>query len=356
VVAALGLRNWQHSEVEIDCSLMGIALEEVPAKARIWSELGADGCFTAEGPADVFFPLVAAGMGSTLALMTNAAIGFPRNPIHLAHAAFDLQRLSTGRFRLGLAPQVKTHIEKRFGLTWSSPVERMQGLVEAVRAIGETWKTGAPLKVDGPFYRHSLMTPMFTPAAMEYPAPPILVGAQGPKMAQMVGEIADGLLVLPFHSQRYLESVTLEALARGRKVGADQRRFEVVCGAIVGVGTTDEELRIARDGVRGLLGFYGSTPAYAPVLEAEGLGSLHGELRTAVRSGNWASLLSMVPPQLVDAVATVGTPEEVALALTRRFGGLADRLALFIPHSIDDAVLGQLLRALRALDPKGTKS
>jgi len=335
---------------------MGIALEEVGDIARSWSELGASGCFTAEGPADVFFPLVAAGMGSDLALMTNAAIGFPRNPIHLAHAAFDLQRLSKGKFRLGLAPQVKTHIERRFGLTWSSPVERMQGLVEAVRAIGETWKTGAPLNVDGPFYRHSLMTPMFTPAAMEFPAPPILVGAQGPKMAEMVGQVADGLLVLPFHSQHYLESVTLEALARGRSIGADHRSFEVVCGAIVGVGTDEQSLQVARDGVRGLLGFYGSTPAYAPVLEAEGLGALHGELRAAVRRGDWAALVSMVPQELVDAVATVGTPVEVARRLTVRFGGIADRLALFIPHQVNPATLGLLLGELRDLDTKGTPS
>jgi hypothetical protein len=335
---------------------MGIALEEVGDIARSWSELGASGCFTAEGPADVFFPLVAAGMGSDLALMTNAAIGFPRNPIHLAHAAFDLQRLSKGNFRLGLAPQVKTHIERRFGLAWSSPVERMQGLVEAVRAIAETWKTGAPLNVDGPFYRHSLMTPMFTPAAMEFPAPPILVGAQGPKMAEMVGQVADGLLVLPFHSQHYLESVTLEALARGRSIGADHRSFEVVCGAIVGVGTDEQSLQVARDGVRGLLGFYGSTPAYAPVLEAEGLGALHGELRAAVRRGDWAALVSMVPQELVDAVATVGTPVEVARRLTVRFGGIADRLALFIPHQVNPATLGLLLGELRNLDTKGTPS
>jgi len=336
--------------VEIDCSLMGIALDEVGTRARTWSELGASGCFTAEGPADVFFPLVAAGMGSDLALMTNAAIGFPRNPIHLAHAAFDLQRLSKGKFRLGLAPQVKTHIERRFGLTWSSPVERMQGLVEAVRAIGETWKTGAPLKVDGPFYRHSLMTPMFTPAEMEYCAPPILVGAQGPKMAEMVGAVADGLLVLPFHSKRYLESVTLEAVQRGRIRGAELRSFEVVCGAIVGLGTDAQSLKVAHDGVRGLLGFYGSTPAYAPVLEAEGLGHLHQELKSAVRRGDWGSLLSMVPNELVDAVATVGTPAEVAAKLTDRFGGIADRLALFIPHLVDDGALGLLLRELRARD------
>ena len=335
---------------------MGTALEEVGERASALAGLGADGCFTAEGPADVFFPLVAAGIGSDLALMTNAAIGFPRNPIHLAHAAFDLQRLSRGNFRLGLAPQVKSHIERRFGLTWSQPVERMQGLVEAVRAIADTWKDGAPLEVDGPFYRHSLMTPMFTPAAMDYPAPPILVGAQGPKMAEMVGQVADGLLVLPFHSQRFLEAVTLPGIERGRLVGASLRPFEIVCGAIVGVGTTAASLAAARSAVAGLLGFYGSTPAYASVLEAEGLGQLHGELRAAVRRGDWGALIGLVPDALIDAVATVGTPDEVAEALHQRFSSVADRLAMFIPHSVDDTTLGDLLGALRSRSGRGAAS
>jgi probable F420-dependent oxidoreductase len=197
------------------------------------------------------------------------------------------------------------------------------------------------------------MTPMFTPPAMEYDAPPILVGAQGPKMAEMVGAVADGLLVLPFHSQRYVESVTFEAVARGRISGANERSFEVVCGAIVGLGLDEASLRVANDGVRGLLGFYGSTPAYAPVLEAEGLGHLHEQLRAAVRRGDWAGLMTLVPDELVNAVATVGTPKDVAVRLAERFGGVADRLALFIPHSVDDAALGQLLGELRTREVRG---
>ncbi len=334
--------------MQLDLSLMGTPLEAVGERASALQALGADGCFTAEGPADVFFPLVAAGISSDLALMTNAAIAFPRNPIHLAHAAFDLQRLSEGKFRLGLAPQVRSHIERRFGLTWSQPVERMREVVEAVRAITTTWSTGAPLSYSGKFYRHELMTPMFTPPLMELPPPPIFLGAQGPKMAEMAGEVADGLLVLPFHSQRLLESITLPAIERGR-LRAEGRPFEMVCGTIVGVGTDETSLEAANLGVRGLLGFYGSTPAYSEVLRAEGLGELHDELRMAVRAGDWGSLIALVPDELVAAVATVGTPDDVAKRLCARFGGLADRLSLFIPHQVDDATLGSLVASVRRL-------
>ena len=47
--------------------------------------------------------------------MTNVAIAMPRSPMHLAHAAYDLQLMSRGRFRLGLGSQVRPHIENRYG-------------------------------------------------------------------------------------------------------------------------------------------------------------------------------------------------------------------------------------------------
>ena len=61
--------------------------------------------------------------------MTNVAIAFPRNPIHLAHQANDLQLLTKGRFTLGLGTQVRTQIEKRFGAEFDRPVARMTELV-----------------------------------------------------------------------------------------------------------------------------------------------------------------------------------------------------------------------------------
>jgi len=169
--------------MEIDCSLMGVPLEGVAERARELAGLGAHGCYTAEGPNDVFFPLVLAAASAPVAVMTNAAIAFPRNPVHLAHSAFDLARLSDGRFRLGLAPQIKAHIERRFGMEWGSPADRMAELIGAVRAIFATWQDGVPLDVDGAFYRHSYMPPMFTPPPLATGVPQIILGAQGPKMA-----------------------------------------------------------------------------------------------------------------------------------------------------------------------------
>jgi probable F420-dependent oxidoreductase len=309
--------------------------------------------YCAEGPHDIFVPLIlAAGADGTpdaaLAVSTNAAVALPRNPIHLAHAAYDLQVLSGGRFRLGLAPQVQAHITRRFGLEWSSPVDRMRELVGALRAIFATWQDGAPLRFEGRYYRHTLMTPMFDPGPTDFGTPPILLGALGPAMTAMTAEVADGLMVLPFNSRRSLTDLTMASVERGQERGGRTRRdFEVVCGVIVGMSSDRGGAERAREAVRALLGFYGSTPAYRRVLEVEGMGGIQSELAQLVRQGEWGALASRIPDELVDALAVCGTPQECAEGVLAKVGDVADRIALFTPAQPTDGELAEFLGALK---------
>ena len=91
------------------------------------------------------------------------AIAFARNPMVCAYAANDLQLISEGRFILGLGSQIRPHIERRFSQTWSKPNARMREFVLAMRAIFRTWNEGEPLRFEGEFYRHTLMTPFLSP-------------------------------------------------------------------------------------------------------------------------------------------------------------------------------------------------
>jgi len=344
------VKPWEGAPVKIDANLVGVPLHAVPARTAALLDAGVDGVFAAEGPNDVFFPLaLAASVQRRVDLMTNAAVAFPRNPIHLAHSAWDLQDFSGGRFRLGLATQVRTHIERRFGVEWSTPVARMRELVGALRAIFATFQEGGALQFDGKFYRHRLMTPMFSPGPLSSGAPPILLGALGPQMTAMAAEVADGVLVLPFHGRRFLEGVTIPAINSGLEAANRTRAdIEVVCGAIVGVGGDEEERQSALDGVRGLLGFYGSTPAYRRVLDAEGWGDRQPVLQRAVRSGAWSELGELVTDDMVSALAVTGSPSACAQQLVERLGGLADRVALFLPFQCSEETLTQLVAELRA--------
>ena len=336
--------------MEFDLSIMGVALEDVVARSGELLALGADGLFTAEGPHDVTGALFLAAAGAPGAsLMTNAAIAFPRNPIHLAHAAFDLQRLTGGRFRLGIAPQIRAHITRRFGIEWSRPLERMGDYVDALHAIFATWQDGVPLDHRGPHYTHTLMTPMFSPSPLTTSPPPVIVGALGPAMTELAAARGDGVSVLPFTSADLLAATTLPAIERGLEAaGKGRDGIEVVCGVITAVGRDDEELEAADRGARALLGFYGSTPAYRRVLESIGREDLHEPLRHAVAEGRFDLLGSLVDDEVTERLAVVGRPQEVAARVVEKVGGLADRVALFFPSTPSDETTRELLDHLHA--------
>jgi probable F420-dependent oxidoreductase len=318
-------------------------------RARALVDAGVDGLFTFEGPHDVFLPLAAAAGAVSCDLMTNVAIAMPRSPMHLANAAYDLQLMSRGRFRLGLGSQIKPHIEKRYGATWDRPAARMREAVLAVKAILTAWQDGTRLDFQGEFTRHTLMPPTFVPGPNPYGVPPVLLGALGPLMTRTAAEVADGLLVMPFHSHRHFRTRTLPAVAEGLAL-AGRSDFSLYPQAIVALGRTPEELAAATTGVRGLLAFYGSTPAYRPVLEAEGWGDLQPRLNALSKTGDLAGMFALVTDEMVDTLAVRGTPEECAAELARRFGDVAERVCCYFPgYDVPLEQVAALGAALRAV-------
>lgn len=304
--------------------------DQAAARARELVGAGVDGLFTFEGPHDVFLPLVAAAGVVETDLMTNVAIAIPRSPMHLAHAAYDLQLLSKGRFRLGLGSQIRPHIEHRYGAAWTRPVAQMREIVLAVKAILASWQEGTRLDFRGEFTRHTLMPPTFVPGPNPYGAPPVLLGALGPQMTRTAAEVADGLLVMPFHSHRHFRERTLPAVAEGLARGG-RDAVPIHPQAIVAMGATAEEQERALHGVRALLAFYGSTPAYRPVLEVEGWADLQPELNALSKTGHVAAMIDLVDEQMARTLAVVGTPEECATEIRRRFGDVADRVCAYFP-------------------------
>ncbi len=316
--------------------LLDIQLDARPdsaaARAAELATTGVEGLFTFEGPHDVFFPLVAAATaGVEVDLMTNVAIATPRSPMHLAHAAYDLQLLSKGRFRLGLGSQIKPHVENRYGATWSRPAARMREAVLATKAILTAWQDGTRLDFRGEFTKHTLMPPTFVPGPNPHGVPPVLMGALGPLMTRTAAQVADGLLVMPFHSHRHIRTNTLPAVEEGLRERESAGELAIYPQAILAMGRTPEEQERADLGVRGLLAFYGSTPAYRPVLDAEGWGDLQPELNALSKTGAIMEMIAKVDERMLTTLAVRGTPEECAAELQRRFGDIAERVCTYFP-------------------------
>ena len=306
--------------------------DEAAARARELAATGVAGLFTFEGPHDVFLPLAAAAGVTDVDLMTNVAIAIPRSPMHLAHTAWDLQLMSKGRFRLGLGSQIQPHIEKRYGATWSPPAARMREIVLAVKAILTSWQDGTRLDFRGEHTRHTLMPPTFVPGPNPYGPPPVLLGALGPLMTRTAAEVADGLLVMPFHSHTHLQQRTLPAIDEGLGRRAENAGdFAIYPQAICAIGRTEEELAAATLGVRGLLAFYASTPAYKSVLDVEGWGDIQPELNALSKTGDIAAMMDLITDEMVSTIGIRGIPEECAAEMQRRFGAFADRVCTYFP-------------------------
>jgi probable F420-dependent oxidoreductase len=324
-------------------------LADVASEAAALERAGVDGVFTFEGPHDVFLPLALTASATDLAIMSNVAIAFPRNAVHLAHTAWDLHQLSGGRFTLGLGTQIRTHVERRFGVEFERPVARMRDTVEAVRAIFATWQDGVPLDHRGPFRSHTLMTPVFSPQPSEWGPPPVVVGGLGPQMCAMAAEVADGLAVMPVTSERFFTEQTLVAVERGvARRDPSMAPLQVLPELIVCTGRDDAEMAVAEEGCRGLLGFYSSTPAYRPVFECEGYGDIQPVARRLTKEGRWDELGALIEAPLLERVAVRGTPTEVAAQIVRRYAAHTDRVAVYLPYAVAEGLLEELIEALHS--------
>ncbi len=314
--------------MHFDASLPPLDLRQVPQVAQAAEALGFDAVWTAETQHNPFLPhALIAEHTQRLTMGTAVAIAFARSPADLAYTAWDLAAASQGRFILGLGTQVKAHITRRFGMPWpDSVVGKFREQIQAIRAFWHTWQTGEPLNFRGTYYKLTLMSPFFNPGPIEHPQIPIFIAGVNTGLARLAGEVADGFLVHPFHTVRYLREVLLPAITKGA-TKAGRRRQDVQIMLTAFVVTDDQE----RDFVRQQIAFYASTPSYRRVMALHGWEEVAERLSALAARGQWAEMPALISDEMLATFAVQAHPTELAAALRERYAGLADRLALYSP-------------------------
>ncbi len=340
---------WQSLRMLIDTSLP-TDLTKAPARAKEAEDAGYDAIWTAETSHDPFFPLaVAAPATETITLGTSIAVAFARNPMLLANIGWDLNAASNGRFVLGLGSQIKPHITKRFSMEWSKPAARMREMILATRAIWNTWETGDKLEFRGDFYTHTIMTPFFDPGPNPAGVPRVFLAGVGPMMTAVAGEVCDGFFAHPFTTPAFLAEVTIPALDAGRaKSEQSADDFEVALPAFVVTGANEDEMAASAKAVKGQISFYGSTPAYRPVLEHHGWGDLQTELNAMSKRGEWTAMADLIDDDILNTFAVVAEPDGVAAELKLRFGSTVDRLSFNTMGTTDPELFAPIIADLKA--------
>ena len=263
-------------------------------------------------------------------MLTGIAVAFPRSPMVTAATAWELAEASGGRFRLGLGSQVRAHMERRYGAAFEHPGPRLREYVLAVKQIFESFRTGAPLAVEGEFYNLSLLPPMWAPGAIDCADPPVDVAAVSPWMLRMAGEVADGVHVHPLNTPTYLRETLLPNVEAGAaRSGRRVEDLEIIVPAFLVVGDTGKERAAWRERARMQVAFYGSTPNYAFIFEQLDREDMTDLLRERQRAGDVAGMAAEIDDDLLENFITEGTWDDIADKIVAKYGGIATRVVSY---------------------------
>ena len=335
-------------------------LASVGRDAQLVEELGYESLMVEETKDDPFVIMALAAQSTTkLGLGTAVTIAFPRSPAVMAMSAWTIQKLSRGRFTLGLGPQVRTHLERRFGLHTSPAGPWMRDYVGAVRAVWDCWQNGTRLDYTSDHYALSLMVPLFNPGPIEHPGIPIHLAAVNTVMCRIAGEVADGIRPHPVCTPSYIRDVMLPAVRDGAvRVGRTLNNFKVSIKPLIATAADERGLVAKVRDARARIAFYASTPHYRAAFDHLGLDALANEAKLLSRAQRWEELPPLISDAVLDQYVTIGTHDEIADKLLNRYGNIVTNAEFSIPVANDEEheLLGGMVRTMHAWSEDAARS
>lgn len=320
----------------------GLPPADIVECVRLAETLGYESAWVAEGHGGDQFAVLGACALATRRILLGTSISsvFVRSATTIGMAAATVDQLSGGRFVLGLGSSHRVQVEPEHGLAFVQPTARLRDTVAIVRALvrdGVVSYRGEAVTIE----RFDLWFPPHRPDV------PIYVAALFPRMLEIAGALADGVLLTwptPTTIARAVEHVALGARRAGREATA------VDVGSLIPCAVADTAAA-ARDALRPAVGLYaGFFPRYNRLLAEAGFGEAVREIKTAFDRGGREAAAKVVPDELVDAVALAGTPATCRdrLAAYRR-AGLA--LPIVSPRVAGPDARARAMTAIRACAP-----
>ncbi|MCC6434886.1 MAG: TIGR03617 family F420-dependent LLM class oxidoreductase [Acidimicrobiales bacterium] len=333
----------------------GLREPETPLDIRDFARLASVaegvglGAVLVEETKDDPFQLLALGATTTsrIQLGTSVAMAFPRSPTATAMSAWSLQKVSNGRFLLGLGTQVRAHVERRYGLRWSAPAPWIRDYVNAMRAVWDCWQHGTPLRFESEHYTLNLMVPLFNPGPIDHPRIPVHLAAIGPNMCAVAGELADGVRLHPVCSAKFIDEEVVPAVARGAaRTGRNVAEVEICMKPLIATAPDAATLEKVVRTVRARVAFYLSTPSYRRAFAVHGWEHIAEQASVLSRAQRWEELPGLVDDELLHTIATVGTYDEIAAKLNERYADRVQRLEFSIP--VNNEADAEAFRAILA--------
>jgi probable F420-dependent oxidoreductase len=278
-------------------------------QAKMQEDAGLEGLFAPQVYGPPFVPLAAvAAVTSRVKLASGIALAFVRSPFETAMAALDLDRISGGRFVLGLGSSVRSWSEGFFGMPYGKPLEHMREVVEIQRLLFSKAHTGELTTYEGKYHRldFSELQPPQPPLRTEIPI--WIAALRGPLIA-LGAEIADGVIGHPIWSIPWLTEQIPAHLKRGLDRGG-KKRSDIEFNAWLWVAVNNDRAQAIED-ARATVAFYAGMQQYEEYFAAHGFGDEARRLQDGVRRGDYLSVAHAVPDEMAQTFVICGTADEV---------------------------------------------
>jgi probable F420-dependent oxidoreductase len=279
------------------------------AQVQQMEAMGLEGVFAAQVGSIPFLPLAAAATAtSKMRLATGIALAFVRSPAETAFAAMDLDKISGGRFTLGLGTSVRSWSEGFYGAEYGKPVEHMREIVEIVRLIVAKAHTGELKGYRGKFHilDFSEWQPIGPPARTEIP---IWIAGLRPPMIRLAAEIADGVVGHPIWSLDWASTKVMDDLKEGLAKGGRQRS-DVEFNVWLFVAPNNDRKQAIED-ARATVAFYAGIEQYEEYFAAHGFRAQAKQLQEGVKRGDYLGVSHVVTDEMAQTFVVCGTPDEV---------------------------------------------
>ena len=294
--------------------------QKIGARSKLFESIGFDFLTSNETKANPFVPLSIGSESTTNSeLISSIALAFVRSPMDLAYISWDLQRISNGRFILGLGSQVRGHVVRRFSGEWHSPISRMREYIECLTKIWNCWQNGDKLNIKGDYYNIDLMTPFFNPGPISNEFPKIILAAVNTNMSKLSGELSDGIILHGFSTKKYVQKVLLPEIEKGEKYKQLKDEFIVTSGGFVIISDNEKNIQCKIEQIRSQVAFYASTKSYRKVMEIHGWENIADQLYRYSVDGKWDKMPSLITDDVLDEFLLVSSLKEAPKKIKSKF-------------------------------------
>ena len=263
---------------------------------------------------------------------------FSRTPMLTAMTAAGLAAVSQGRFILGLGVGHRPAVENGHGVNFRRHLTRLRETITIVRRL----LRGEPVTHEGRVFK-------VRDAGLGGSAPaepvPIYIAALGPRMLELAGEEADGVL-LNWTASGYLKEAVAHVHQGAAKAGRDPSLIDIA--GYVRVAVTDDGTP-ARASLQRQIARYSGMSYYRNFFDGTGFQSEMAAAQRALEQGDPEAAYSVITPEMQDQVAVVGTAEHCRTELEKR-RSLGLQLPVVAPFAVGESRISYR-QTIEALGP-----